>query len=355
MNNVSKISSFTQTLHNQAKKGAYYTDTYHAELISNLVQFPDEDTEFTVLEPSIGDGSAVRAFVGNHSNGKIFGVELDRAAYEKINEEKSVDYVINADFLEGVRITNNSFSCCFCNPPYGEYMQQRYESLFLKKLHNYLKTDGLLVFIVPAILPHADEKFCDNFTSMFNFLTAFRFHESEYRKYRQMVILGTKKKARSVNSEMRKTMFDLISDCENLELLPEKYEGAKIKVVPANEKDINIFSPTVVDEEDVLTFMKKSPLYSKLDNYRVGRLYDIPRPPISPKKDHALLLASTGYTQGEIGEEGQKHLQRGTIIPCTKEYYEDTEKGGVVKTVKEYTQTCFVIVENNGQIHRMMS
>lgn len=355
MNQESKISQFKQSLYNQSKKGAYYTDTYHAELISNLVQFPDNDTEFTVLEPSIGDGSAVRAFVGNRSNAKIFGVELDRAAYEKLDSEKSIDYVINADFLEGVRITNNSFSCCFCNPPYGEYMQQRYESLFLKKLHNYLKTDGLLVFIVPAILPHADEKFCDNFTSMFNFLTAFRFHESEYRKYRQMVIIGTKKKNRIINSSMSASMFDMISDCDSLELLPENYEGNKIKVVPSNEKDINIFSPTVIADEDVLTFMRKSSLYSKMDNYKVGRIYDIPKPPISPKKDHALLLASTGYTQGEIGEEGQKHLQRGTIVPCEKEYFEETEKGGVVKTVKQYTQTCFVILENNGQIHRMMS
>src|SRR5690606_19101562 len=97
----------------------------------------------------------------------------------------------------------------------------------LKKLYNYLKTDGLLIFIVPAILPHADEKFCDNFTSMFNFLTAFRFHESEYRKYRQMVIFGTKKKARIINTAMRDTMFNLISDCDNLELLPEEYEGKK--------------------------------------------------------------------------------------------------------------------------------
>ncbi len=355
MNQVSKVSTFTQTLHNQAKKGAYYTDTYHAELMSQFVNFPEENSEFTVLEPCIGDGSAVRAFLGGHSNAKLFGVEVDRDAYEKLDEEGSVDYLINADFLDGVRISNNSFSCCFCNPPYGEYLQQRYESLFLKKLYNYLKTDGLLIFIVPAILPHADERFCDNFTSMFNFLIAFRFHESEYRKYRQMVIFGTKKKARIINDEMRKTMFELISDCDSLELLPDNYEGSKIKVMPANEKDVRIFSPMVIEEEDVLNFMKGSTLYSKIDNYRVDRVYDIPRPPISPKKDHALLLASTGYTQGEIGEEGQKHLQRGTIVPCTKEYYEDTEKGGVVKTVKEYTQTCFVIVENNGQIHRMMS
>lgn len=355
MINESKISRFSQTLYNQSKKGAYYTDITHAKLISNLVSFPDDETEFTVLEPSIGDGSAVRAFLDGHPNAKLFGVEVDRIAYEKLNDEKSIDYLINADFLEGVRISNNAFSCCFCNPPYGDCLGQRYESLFLKKLYNYLKNDGLLVFIVPAILPHADEKFCENFTTMFNFVSAFRFHEGEYNKYRQMVILGTKKKQRSVDNNSSSLMFDLIGDCDSLELLPEKYEGKKVRVIASSEKDINLFSPTVVREDDVLNFLKKSSLYSKLENYKVGRVYDIPNPPISPKKDHALLLASTGYTQGEIGEEGQKHLQRGTVIPCTKEYFETDEKGGTTKTVKEYTQTCFVIIENNGEIHRMMS
>ena len=56
---IKKQSSFSRSLANDAKLGAYYTDISMCRRISHLLRFPDG--EVCCLEPSIGDGSAVAA------------------------------------------------------------------------------------------------------------------------------------------------------------------------------------------------------------------------------------------------------------------------------------------------------
>lgn len=57
-NNIFRQSSFSRTIINEAKMGAYYTDAEHCRRIGRLLDFPEE---FIALEPSIGDGSAIAA------------------------------------------------------------------------------------------------------------------------------------------------------------------------------------------------------------------------------------------------------------------------------------------------------
>ena len=59
---IRQQSTFSRTMDNMEKMGAYYTDIEHCIDISKQLKFPE--TEVSVLEPSIGDGSAVLAVTG---------------------------------------------------------------------------------------------------------------------------------------------------------------------------------------------------------------------------------------------------------------------------------------------------
>ena len=112
-------SGFSRTRYNEEKMGAYYTDRAHCVSISGLFKFPNTmEQEVCVLEPSIGDGSAVAAVCGMSpmnagGNIKVFGVELDKQVARETAKKGYVEECICADFTDGVKISNNVFSFVF--------------------------------------------------------------------------------------------------------------------------------------------------------------------------------------------------------------------------------------------------
>lgn len=85
MEEIHHESSFSRSLANHAKLGAYYTDVEHCMAMGRFLQFPKED-EVLCLEPSIGDGNAIKAVTGKREgdNIHIFGVDLSREAVETV-------------------------------------------------------------------------------------------------------------------------------------------------------------------------------------------------------------------------------------------------------------------------------
>lgn len=148
------------------KMGAYYTDTEHCRRIGNLLEFPEE---FIALEPSIGDGSAIAATLEKAPVfPKVYGVELNRNTYEEVKKDERF-YVIGADFLNGIKVSNKAFSYVFSNPPYGvdADRRERYEKLFAEKIFNYMVPGGILAYVIPYPV-FMDERFLKPFFSKFN-------------------------------------------------------------------------------------------------------------------------------------------------------------------------------------------
>jgi len=72
---VKKQNNFSRLLGNNLRMGAYYTDLEMSRRIGYLFQFPDE--EVCVLEPSAGDGEALKQALFEKRKSKIFAVELN--------------------------------------------------------------------------------------------------------------------------------------------------------------------------------------------------------------------------------------------------------------------------------------
>lgn len=60
---IQQESGFSRSLANHAKLGAYYTDVEHCRAMGKYLNFPHEE-EVLCLEPSIGDGMAIRTVTG---------------------------------------------------------------------------------------------------------------------------------------------------------------------------------------------------------------------------------------------------------------------------------------------------
>ena len=124
MSDVNDISKerFFQSAKNIQKNGAYYTDLDHARRIGYLFDF-DCAEEISVLEASAGTGRlpcSDRKLEKGRKHMKLFLVELSEETFkEKLEGREEFNYVLNADFLDGVKISNSKFTFAFANWPYG--------------------------------------------------------------------------------------------------------------------------------------------------------------------------------------------------------------------------------------------
>lgn len=355
---IRKQSSFYQSRVNQAKLGAYYTDLEHCKWISGLLEFPAEK-EVCCLEPSIGDASAVIRVTEREVNRKvlIFGVEINRITASLVMENPLVEDCICGNFLTDVIINKNAFSFCFANPPYGEEDGNRLEVLFLNKLVPYLMEHAVLVFVIPFYVLK-EKAFLSAWNRNFSTECCYRFHEGEYKKWKQVVLIGRKVKQQEGEETGAKESFEAFKTPEEVTLLPENYTGDRIKVFPSCGKNISDFKNKVFDAQKARKILQGNQLEDMVIS-RIGQQQFITdrlsRPPIMPNAGQMYLMAISGAGQGRVGTEEAKdqHLQRGIVMNVEEAEVRQDEEGSAVVAVQKFTRISFQIVENNGVIHTL--
>ncbi len=361
-----KESSFFQAAQNVKKLGAYYTDLEHCRRIGLLFDF-DSAEEICVLEPSIGDGNAVRAVTGDRENTKIFGVEIQKETYESIlkNNEK-LHMVLNEDFLRGVKISRGVFSFVFVNQPYGTQHEdsegKRLELLFLEKISNYVKTGAYVVYVIPFTV-FKEEKFLRTVLGKYEICSYYRFDDKEYEKYHQVAVILRKKKS-GLGGFLRSTMYEVwekIMNLENYPYLPKTSDevAERYEVIPSKDQDIEYFTSMVFHPEEAFERLDSSPVYNLFSDEIFPRRYtgcNLNRPIVPVSKEISYLLAVSGGGQGLAGneDEGTLHLQRGSARKDEEEDINYDEKNKPNKiTVSSYTKIQLTIIQNDGTITQL--
>ena len=355
-------SRFSRLRANESKLGAYYTDVTHCRDLRKLFRFPED--EVCVLEPCIGDASAVISITDatNNPNIKIFGVELNNAVAKQTKENPFVTELLEADFTCDVMIRKNSFSFCFANPPYmaeqsdlGE-SRVRMEIVFLEKIPNYLKVGGILVWVVPE-KSFLETSHLRQWVKNFETLAYYRFRADEYSKYKQMVIIGKRIAKREVGNADLLTISERIY--RTITELPSDLT-ALVDVPPSSSEEVDLFTSRIFNAENVHLFLetKGIPLEGKeLFDKKVTQPAfadtELKRPPIPLKKDSLYLLATSGAGQGFTGSIAGKdlHLQRG-VAEVVEDIQDNFDEDGEVSniTVTQRTEISMHIVENDGTI-----
>lgn len=351
---IRKQGSFSRTLYNEAKMGAYYTDPEHCEWISRFLQFPEE--EVCCLDPSIGNGVALKIVTGKTEGDrkKLFGVELNRDTCAQLREgEPFLEELLEADFIDGVIVSHSAFSFCFMNPPYELQDGQRLENKFLGKVIPYLAKKAVIVLVVPMNVvkdPAFLQIWCRNFRTLY----MYKFHPGEFEKYHQVVLFGRRKKPELDADDVRQ----MLEKSKELEVLPTDFRSEKIKVMSSKKEAVHTFLTKTFQPEMFVETVEASPLKKlmrerlKTEPYGTGSLE---RPPIMPCNNQLYLLAMCGGGEGLAGsEEGRdRHLQRGVIKSVENSSYSMSGDGKMIETVTQASKITFTIIEADGSIREL--
>lgn len=351
---VEESYNFQQKLANESKCGAYYTDLAHCRSLAGAFQWGKSTL---ILEPSIGDGSAVKQVCQKKTgDGKyIFGVELNVDTYSQTKQDSDFEVILNADFVHGTRASNGVFTFCFANPPYGEDERgKRLETPFIERIHTLMKRGGIACFVIPKVtLEQLD--FQRTLVARFDTMYIFKFREPEYSKFHQYVIIAERKEDRP--KYFRKELEEFQELVESpIEELPEVWEDEPIVVPTSGLQDISLFATQKFDPDEVIPQLDKCPLRKVEQKLTKQAAYgvDEKHPPIPLKENHIYLVSSSGVGQGRAGreEDGTLHYQRGNAKRVEKTNIVESKKG-TEEVVTQTTQITIKIVEADGTIREL--
>ena len=230
------------------KSGSYYTPTRLADFVADYCLSKITRKTISVLEPSVGDGSFVKAIakcekLSSFSKINLTIVEKDNLELEKakiIDKNSKINIVpCNSDYLKFHFENTNSYSLIIGNPPYvkknllddsQKELAKNIHSeseLSTKSINNIwtsflisgvskLKKDGILAFILPLELLQV--KFTEEIRTLlkkeFERVEVFTFNELQFKECKgqdTVLLIGYKKHLQ------KGTFYTNISSLEDLE------------------------------------------------------------------------------------------------------------------------------------------
>ena len=309
-------------LMNRIKMGYFPTDLEHIRLIKQAVNFPK--TQVNILDPCCGEGLALKAFAENE-NADTYGIELDESRGH--TAQKNLDRVGLGSFF-GSSVPPGRFHALLLNPPYlscpGNGGSKRMERAFLADTLPLLMKGGLLIYIIPY--HRANESVCRILASYYKNLSVYRFRDSEFKKYKQIVFFG-------VRTE-RRTADKTAARIEQLCLQPDKIPlidtiPAGLYSLPEKETEISHFRGSVFDVEALAEQLKSSDSLDIL--FESSQLENRTRNPLLPLNLSQIgLVGASGLMNGLVDCE-HPHVIKGRIVREKKQKNIPTDREGVTQ------------------------
>lgn len=294
-------------LMNNVRLGYYPTDLTHIQMLAESIVFPD-DINVNLLDPCCGCGLALHQ-LGFSKKRTAYGVELDKS---RASEAQSrLDRVAFGSFF-GSRISRDSFHAMLLNPPYLSVMTEegskaRHEKRFLIESMNNLMIGGLLIYIIPYYRLTEDiaRILCDNFTDV----TVYKFMEDEFRKFKQIAILGSKQRRADGSANVHELLEMVVSADKILQIseLPKARYA-----LPAQEREVQIFKGAIFNVAELAAQLEKSDSFKKL--LQESELDKTKKRPMLPLSAGQVgLIGGSGMING-LAECENPHIIKGRII-----------------------------------------
>ena len=308
---------------NNVKMGYYPTDIAHVKMMKKALRFPEN--KVNLFDPCCGCGLALEALaLGTDS--VTYGTEIDEARGKEA--ETRLSRVGFGSFFFS-RISSEAFHVLFLNPPYlnviGEGgVKARSEKRFLVESMHHLMPDGVLIYIVPYYRLTYDicRVLCDNFRD----ISVFRFLDSEFSKFRQIVVFGIKKKKEDGSAEAEKL--------SRFAMLPEKIPvidtlGTEVYTVPGIEKKVEVFKGANFNLGELKRQLAKSKSINMF--FEKSKIDAMEKRPLLPLNIGQVgLIGGSGLINGYVDCD-TPHVIKGRIIKEVKRR-ENEEEGTLTET-----------------------
>jgi len=329
--------------HGKTKLGFFPLPVPEATRLKNCLAFA---SEFSALDPCVGDGVAF-TYLLHGVVAHLYGIEIDANRAEQARA-LGIE-TVQANTMD-VRCPPEAVSLLYLNPPYdwesGESNNQRLEVVFLEHSYRWLKAGGVLVFILPQLrLAKCARLLSEHFTD----LRLFRLTEPACLEYKQIVVLGTRRKRHSRISDAV-----LLDGVRHLEALATKREldplGDNPEVqyeVPASEQVVLTHVGIPLDEvEDLLL---ESAAYRQAGRVLLPKLNDVKGRPLTPLHGgHVGLLCTAGMLNGIFGEGEDRHIAHWRSVKFT-DHWEEEEDGSKILHDRERFSHELTLVFANGK------
>jgi len=282
--------------HGKTKLGFFPLPLAEAERLRNYLAFSDE---FSALDPCVGDGVAF-AHLLDGAPAHHYGIEID--AYRAEQARNLGIETLQANAMD-VRCPAETVSLLYLNPPYdweaGSTNNQRLEAVFLDHTYRWLKPGGVLLFVIP--LPRLTK--CARLLSEeFQDLRVFRLTESACLQFKQIVVVGTRRKRHTRLTDS--ALLECVRWLEGLALKPDLEPVTKSAdfryVVPRSEPLVMTHIGVPLDEvEDLLL---DSAAYRQASRILLPKQRDVRGRPLTPLHGgHVGLLCTAGMLNGVFG------------------------------------------------------
>lgn len=292
-------------LMNRIKMGYFPTDLEHVKLIKKAVRFPKG--QVNILDPCCGEGLALKAF-SEGENAATYGIEIDEERGRRARE--NLDRAVLGSFFYS-RYPFGRFHAIFLNPPYlscpGPDGRRRMERAFLADTLPLIMKGGLLVYIIPS--HRATESVCGFLATYFKNISLYRFRDSEYKKYKQVVFFGIRADKHD-GGKTAKKIEELSLNPEKIPLIDTIPEG--LYSLPEKESEVPYFRGSVFDTEELAEQLKSSDSLQVLFDGK--SLENRVRKPLLPLNLSQIgLVGASGLMNGLVDCE-HPHVIKGKIV-----------------------------------------
>ena len=295
-------------LMNNVRMGYYPTDPENIDYMLKGIQFPEGVTT-NLLDPCCGCGKALRQ-LADGNNCFAYGVELDESRAEEA--QTRLTRVGVGSFFHS-RISNEAFHLLFLNPPYLSVVTEggsrtRHEKRFLIESFPHLMQGGLLIYVIPYY--RLTEDICKILSDNFTDLSVWRFTDDEFKKFKQVAVMGRRKK-RSEDPDAAEWLEKRSCAPSEIPILTEIEEGRY--AIPAVTKTVEVFKGERFNEKELERQLSHSDSFKRLMNARSDLDRGMKRPLLPLSIGQIGLVGGSGLINGLI-ECDTPHIIKGRII-----------------------------------------
>ena len=304
-------------LMNNVKMGYYPTDPDNISLLLRGIRFPEGVTT-NLLDPCCGCGRALRQ-LAQGNNCYAYGVELDESRAE---EAQTRLHRVGFGSYFYSRISHEAFHLLFLNPPYLSVLNEsggraRHEKRFLIESICHLVYGGLLIYVIPCYRLTQDicRVLCDNFDA----LTVWRFTDSEFKRFRQIAVMGIRKRRDIKPSDtlwLEQYAVDPAAIPSLAELPEDKY------ALPAQPLEVPVFKGEKFNQKELEQQLRRSGSFTQLMMARSELDDGVKRPLLPLSIGQIGLIGGSGMITGLI-ECDTPHVIKGRIVKVVSTETED--------------------------------
>src|SRR5215469_2320010 len=323
------------------KLGYYPLPLSEAQRLRTYLVFPEKP--FSALDPCVGDGGAFEILV-QQSAALRYGIELD--AYRTEQARTRGIEVVQGDTLE-VQCRVDSLSFLYLNPPYdfevGKTDNQRMELVFLRHTGRWLKTGGVLFFVIPKTqLSRCARTLAEHFEQ----IRVYRLTDPDSVKFNQIAVLAVRRsrdrRLRDQELESRTSQLEALSETELGPLTDSPEYQYRI---PESEPATFVYKGLPLDEiEDKLV---ESSAYRQVKRMLLREHGAVHGRPLTPLHGgHVGLLCTAGMLNGVFGQGELRHVAHWQSRKYTQTWKEEDE-GKDVRHIREYfSHECAILWAN---------